>query len=234
MNRFYVVSKEEQEANNEFEINYFGNKIAHPRVSTEGGFINIDKIFKPATDYDYDKKFRELIYLTKPIFRVIQLLDFHLENYNGSKDEFIAQINYVILPKIKPSYKKIINDWLEMKRPNAESTNYNISMSNINAPVQIQQKSDNATQSQNITYSMEDIKELFSNIQADIQNFDAQIREDFEMEMNYAIKNLDKGNDIKPQLLNLGSLITNIGLPIFTSLTSSGLFEVLKPLLGIK
>lgn len=234
MNRFYVVSKEEQEANNEFEIKYFGNKTAHPRVSTEGGFINIGKIFKPATDYDYDKKFRELIFSTKPIFKVIQLLDFHLENYNGPKDVFISQINYVILPKIDPFYKKIINDWLDMKKPNAESTNYNISMNNINAPVQIQQKSDNATQSQNITYSMADIKELFSHIQADIQNSDAQIREDFEMEMNYAIKNLDKGNDIKPQLLSLGSLITSVGLPIFTSLTSSGLFEVLKPLLGIK
>lgn len=234
MNRFYVVSEEEQGANNEFEIKYFGNKTAHPRVSTEGGYISIDKIFKPATDYEYDKKFRELIYSTKPIFKVIQLLDFHLENYNGPKDEFILQINYVILPKIDPLYKKIINDWLDMKKPNAESTNYNISMNNINAPVQIQQKSDNATQSQNITYSMADIKELFSHIQADIQNSDAQIREDFEMEMNYAIKNLDKGNDIKPQLLSLGSLITSVGLPIFTSLTSSGLFEVLKPLLGIK
>jgi hypothetical protein len=232
MNRFYVVSKDEQEVNNEFEIRNFGDKIAHPRVSATGSSINIDKVFKPATDNDYDKKFRELIYLIKPIFKVIQLLDFHLENYNGSKDEFISQIKYVILPKIKPSYKKIIEDWLEMKKPNTESINYNISMSNINAPVQIQQKSDNATQTQNITYCAEDIKELFSRIQADINNFDVQIREDFEM--NYAIKKIEKGNDIKPQLLSLGSLITNVGLPVFTSLTSSGLFEVLKPLFGIK
>ena len=53
------------------------------------------------------------------------------------------------------------------------------------------------------------------------------------MEMKYALKQLEKENDIKPQLLNIGSLISNVGLPIFTSLTSSGIFEVIKPFLGI-
>ena len=52
------------------------------------------------------------------------------------------------------------------------------------------------------------------------------------MEMNYAIKQLEKNNDVNPQLKNIGKLISNVGLPIFTNLTSSGIFEVLKPILG--
>ena len=40
---------------------------------------------------------------------------------------------------------------------------------------------------------------------------------------------ISKEKDIQQQLFNIGEIIKNVGLPIFTGLTSSGLFEIIKP-----
>lgn len=233
MNTFYVISEEGQQTN-EFDIQYFGDVIGHNQVyKAGGGSIGLKRVSKPATSAEYDMKFRALMYTIKPIYKIPSFLDYHLEKYTGNPNEFISQIKYVILPQVergnRPSYAKIVQDWLDEKNPKYESKSYMISTGDINAPIQIQQNSDNSSQVQKITYSKENINDLFGLIREDIKNIDKEIREDFDLEMNYAVKQLSKEKDIQPQLLSLGELIKNVGLPIFTGLTSSGLFEIIKP-----
>ena len=51
--------------------------------------------------------------------------------------------------------------------------------------------------------------------------------------MEYASLQMKKDKDIKSQLSNLGSLISEVGLSFFINLVSSGVFEVMKPHLGL-
>lgn len=232
MNTFYAISEKGKEAN-EFEIPYFGDVMSQNQINPTGGSIQINKVFKTATDREYDIKFRKVMYSLKPIYKVPLFLDYHLERYLGNPTEFLSQINYTILPLVdrgsRKSYAKIIQDWLNVKNPKSESKSYTISTGDINAPLQIQQDSNYSSQIQKIKQTKESVNELFSLIRKDIEKLDKDIREDFELEMNYAVKQLSKEKDIQPQLLSIGELIKNVGLPIFTGLTSSGLFEMIKP-----
>ncbi len=171
------------------------------------------------------------------------LLNFHLDYYEGDKNEFLAQIKYIILPLIKKEKNKegrvdLVKDWLSQKGPKQNQAtqhiyNYNIKTRDINAPTQIQQNSDNAVQNQNLNYNEAIVKELFKVLEADIERLSTNIKEDFSSEMSYALNQMKKGKDIKGQLLNLGALISNVGLPFFVNLISSGAFEVMKPYLGL-
>ena len=234
MNTFYTISKEVQEVH-EFEITHLGDVIGHNQVYNANGSIRIEKVYKPAKPAEYDMMFRKVMYSLNPIFKVPLFLDYHFERYSGKSEEFISQIKYVILPLVdrgnRKSYAKIIQDWLDSKNPKIEEKNYMITTGDVNAPIQIQQNSSHSSQVQKIQQSTERIDELFALIRKDIENLNREIREDFELEMNYAVKQLSKEKDIQPQLLSIGELIKNVGLPIFTGLTSSGLFEMIKPYL---
>ncbi|TPG38070.1 hypothetical protein [Flavobacterium pectinovorum] len=235
MKIFYAIAKEGIEPH-EFEIEFFGDKTEHKAVSAVNGYISINKIYKQATDADYDRRFCTAMYKIKPIFKVPFFLDYQLSRYEGNQSEFLAQIRYVILPRSKNgklAHAEIIEKWLESKEEKPNIGTYSISTGDVNAPIQIQQNSNHSSQKQKISYSPSNIVDLFSILKNDIEKLDTSIRGDFEMEMNYAIKQLEKENNIEPQLLNIGSLISNIGLPIFTNLTSSGIFETVKPLLGL-
>ena len=235
MKFFYAIVEEGVEPQ-EFEIEFFGDKTEYNKVSANNGYIDIKKAYKPAIDEDYDMRFREAMYKIKPIFKVPSFLDYQLLRYEGNQSEFLAQIRYKILPRTKngkSAYAEIIEKWLESKEENTKVATYSISTGDVHAPIQIQQNSNYSSQKQQISYNASDVKDFFSILRHDIEKLDVSIREDFEMEMKYALKQLEKENDIKPQLLNIGSLISNVGLPIFTSLTSSGIFEVIKPFLGI-
>ncbi|SFB03251.1 hypothetical protein SAMN05660845_1419 [Flavobacterium swingsii] len=235
MKNFYAIAEEGVEPH-EFEIKFFGDKTEHKVVSFDNSYIDLKKVYKPAKDEDYDVQFRAAMYQIKPIYKVSFFLDYQLSRYEGNQSEFLAQIKYVILPRTKngkPAYAEIIEKWIESKEEKPNVGTYTISTGDVHAPIQIQQNSNHSSQKQIITYNSSDVKDFFSILKNDIEKLDASIREDFEMEMKYAIKQLEKEKDIQPQLLNIGSLISNVGLPIFTSLTSSGIFEVIKPLLGL-
>lgn len=235
MKKYYAISEDGVEPH-EFEIEFFGDKIELNVPSYAHGHIGVNKVTKPAKDEDYDMQFRLKMYKIKPIHKVPLFLDYQLSRFEGNRSEFLDQIRYVILPRTnsgKPVHAEIIEKWLESKEEKSNVGTFSISTGDINAPFQIQQNSQNSSQIQKISYNSSDIKELFSILKDDISKLDVIIREDFEMEMNYAVKQLEKNNDIKPQLLNIGSLISNIGLPLFTNLTSSGIFEVIKPYLGL-
>lgn len=235
MKNFYAIAEEGIEPH-EFEIKFFGDKTKHKVVSTANGHIDLKEVYKTATDADYDSQFRAAMYQIKPIFKVPLFLDYQLLRYEGNQSEFLAQIRYIILPRTKngkPAHAEIIENWLKSKEEKPNIGTYTISTGDVHAPIQIQQNSNHSSQKQKITYNPSDVKDFFSILKNDIEKLDVSIREDFEMEMKYALKQLEKEKNIQPQLLNIGSLISNVGLPIFTSLTSSGIFEVIKPLLGL-
>jgi hypothetical protein len=144
MNPFYAISKEGKEVN-EFEIPYFDDVMSQNQINPTGGSIQINKVFKIATDREYDIKFRKVMYSLKPIYKVPLFSDYHLERYLGNPTEFLSQINYTILPLVdrgsRKSCAKIIQDWLNVKNPKSESKSYTISTGDINAPLQIQQDS---------------------------------------------------------------------------------------------
>ena len=236
MKHFYAIAAENTEPH-EFEIKYFGDKMKQNIVTNAGyGRIGIETKYKPATDEEYDMRFREAMYLVKPIHKVKDFLDYQLSRYIGEKSEFLDQIRYVILPRTKkgkPSHADIIEKWLESKEEKTLPGAYTIQMGDVHAPLQIQQNSNHSSQHQKINYSPADVSNLFDALKLDIEKLDKSIREDFDLEINYAVKQLQKDNDVKPQLLNIGKLIKSVGLPIFTNLVSSGAFEAVKPFLGI-
>lgn len=237
MKNFYAIAEEGNEPH-EFEIKFFGDKIKHNRITNGGlGAIGIESFLKPATDAEYDMKFREAMYSIKPIYKVPHFLDYQLSRYEGDQTEFLAQIRYVILPRSKngkPAHAEIIEKWLDSKEEKKiDIGTYTIQTGDVHAPIQIQQNSHHSSQKQNINYTASGINEVFSALRTDIEKLDKSIREDFDLEMNYAVRQLEKENDIKPQLLNIGKLISKVGLPIFTNLISSGAFEAIKPLLCI-
>lgn len=160
-------------------------------------------------------------------------------------EEFLKHMRYIILPKLKKQKNaetlvELFEQWLNQKtlktkeQPKPHIVNHNtINVGNVNAPTQFQQNSDHSIQTQHNRYKKEDIKQAFELLKKDIQNFDEQLRKDFAMEMDYAITQLERDKDIKPQLLNLGNLMSQIGIGLFSSLLAAPIFELIKPHLGL-
>lgn len=111
--------------------------------------------------------------------------------------------------------------------------NNQITIGNVNAPLQLLQSSNNSTQTQNINYSQENIKEFFSILKTDIIKLTPEQKDDFNSEIEYAVKQQTKGKDVKQQLLNIGGLMKDIGMNVFGNIIASPIFEVIKPLLGL-
>jgi hypothetical protein len=194
---------------------------------------------------DYDRNFVYMMIAIKPPYEIDNFINFHLNYYlsiqNSSKDKYIKHIKYVILPivkeiKDKAVYVDLINEWVEK---NDVINNHEkapimsiINTGDIHAPVQFQQGVSNSKQTQEINYKTEDIKELFLSIKKDIETLNTSIVNEFSTEIEYALKQIEKGKDIKPQLKNIGQLIKDVGINVFANLVASPIYESIKPLLG--
>ncbi|MFO0320921.1 MAG: hypothetical protein ACK504_00655 [Bacteroidota bacterium] len=102
-----------------------------------------------------------------------------------------------------------------------------------NATAQIQQNTNNSIQTQQITYTKENINELFSLLKADLAKLNQEQEEELSAEIENAIKQLDKGKDIKSRLDTIGGILKDIGIETFVSLAASPIVNILKPILGI-
>jgi len=102
-----------------------------------------------------------------------------------------------------------------------------------NSTAQIQQNTLNSNQSQQINHTKENITELLTLLKADITRLNNEKTDDLTLEIENAVKQLDKGKDIKSRLLTIGEIVKDIGIEVFVSLASSPLVNILKPLLGI-
>jgi hypothetical protein len=111
--------------------------------------------------------------------------------------------------------------------------NNHITLRDINSPTQFQQSSNNSVQFQGIAQTKENIKELFSLLKTDMEKLNSEQKDDLKSEIEYASRQLDKGNSVKTQLLNIGILIKDVGISVFANLIASPIFEIMKPALGL-
>lgn len=108
----------------------------------------------------------------------------------------------------------------------------NISLGD-HSTAQIQQNTSNSNQTQQINYTKENVKDLLTLLKADIARLNNEQTDELTLEIENALKQLDKGKDIKSRLLTIGEIVKDIGIEVFVSLASSPLANILKPLLGI-
>lgn len=239
MNRFYVIAADSSDPQNEFILKYFDGKISKNIPSKFGpGLINIETIYIEAKLEDYDNKFVQHLLSLEPVFKVHKFLDFHFENYNQAKDEFLSQIQYIILPLAKnrsprEGYINAIENWITMKDTKTNNSTYSVQIGTLNAPFQLQQNTQNSNQSLEIQNKDESIKEILECLKKDIINLNEENRESLSTEIAYTLKQLERGRDIKLNLLDIGSQIKEIGMSFFVNLASSGVFEIIKPSLGL-
>jgi len=253
MNEFYSIGEEGRDLENSYQLKNLGSQkismIVGKRVRGDWGESDTyqsDRLYAKTTNEDYDRSFAHKIAKTKPPYEIGNLLDYHLGYYvnqnNGTKEKFIKHIKYVIMPLIskqqdKEVYLQLLNEWLAENQDNINYRKDNIiktiQFGDINAPTQIQVDSSHSQQTQSITYSKEDISELFSLIRADLEYVRSDFKEDLKNEIENAIRYLERGKDIKSRLLTIGSLVKDIGINVFANLIASPIFELLKPALGI-
>lgn len=252
MNEFYSIAEENQEPVNSWQLTNLGKQRVFAMFGTFGRGDwgqrdhRTDTIYTSTTAEDYDRHFAHKLGTTKPPYDVPMLLDFHLNYYlntsNGGRDKFIKQMKYVILPILKKQsgkevYIDLLNEWIDEKEANTKNKTTtivnHINTGDINAPTQFQQGSDHSKQTQQVAYTKENILELFSLLKADMEKLSKETKEELQSEIDYALKQLNKEKDIRQQLLNIGSIIKNTGWSLFINLASSGIFEVMKPALGL-
>lgn len=247
MNPFYDISTEKTLHENNLQLCYLGSRRIFAIIGSRNG--ESTNHYTDTTPEDYDNQFATKLKKWKPIYELEKLLEHHyqyyLENNPGKNEVFCKHLEYVVLPRLKKSpdndtHCKLIEDWLITKKSPSRSTNEKqivnnntIQISNIHAPIQFQQNSDNSVQNQTIQFNKEDIKKAFELLSIDIKNMNEQIRADFSMEMNYAMVQLEKGKDIKQPMFNIGLLMKEIGLGVFENLAAAPIFEYLKPILGL-
>jgi hypothetical protein len=253
MNEFYSISQENQKPDDEYQLKNLGKQtimmiVGRPSRRNYWGETESpqsQKFYRDTNEEDYDRLFANKLLKCRPPYDLEKILDYHLNYYveirKGEKLRFLNQIKFVILPIIKEKnnkeiYDELITNWLEnnnMTTKKEKAAKVNLKIRDINAPMQIQMNSDNASQSQQISYDKDDILELLNLLKQDIENLNTDSKEDFELEIENAIKQLNKGKKVETRLLTIGSMIKEIGIGIFVNLVSSPLFEIIRPILGI-
>ncbi len=121
------------------------------------------------------------------------------------------------------------------KSKNSENQNGIIIQNIINSQIQFQKDNINSNQeiSVNNQLTNDKIIEFFEILKKELETIETAKTEDFLTEIEYAEKQLKKGNKINQQLSNIGSLINDVGINFFANLLASPIFEVLKPYLGM-
>ncbi len=252
MNKFYSIGEEDKEVQNEFQLKNLGKRkvVGQTRPDPESFYkTGIDRripqdVYGDIVDTDYDQAFVWKITLCKPSYKALELLNHHYlyfkENVDYEGAEFIKHIRYVVLPILNKwrgfeVQKQVLNDWLaeiELSKRKKE-IDVNMSFGDINAPSQFQVGSPGASQNQAVKYKNENVLELFRMLQSDLDKLEDDLREDFKIEIDNAIRQLNRGKDISSRLLTIGGLMKDVGIGTLTNLIASPVFEVMKPYLGL-
>ncbi len=253
MNPFFDISDDEDLPDNELPLKNLGNQQIYATIGARRGSefwgtsgTSSKTFYENTTPGHYDRQFAYKLQKWKPIYDIDRLIEHHYKYYisiHKQGDEFLKHMRYVILPMLKKQRNTdvcidIFEQWLQKQIPLGTHnfntvTNNTINVGSINAPTQFQQNSDHSVQTQNTHYQKEDVKTAFELIQQDIQHLNEQIRKDFAMEMDYAMIQLERNKEIKPQLSNIGTLIKDIGIGTFTNLLAAPIFELIRPHLGL-
>lgn len=256
MNPFFEISNDENLPYDKLPLRNLGRQqifaiIGGRRGSDHWGTSDTPSrtTYTDTTPEHYDRQFVDKLRKWRPIYDIDRLIEYHYKQYisvhEHAHDQFLKHMRYVILPQLKKIRNnevcvELFEQWLDQKTPKIVEklepniVNHNtIKVGTINAPAQFQQNSDHSIQAQHNHYDKDEIRKIFELLKEDIQNADEQIRKDFAMEMDYAVTQLAKNRDIKPQLLNIGSLMKQVGMGTFTNILAAPLFEWIKPHLGL-
>ncbi len=252
MTEFYSINAENENPQNDYQLQNLGKQTIMAVIgkSVRGDWgeernYQSQTFYRDTTSDDYDNAFANKLLDIKPPYDLQKILDYHLDFYltkkHGDKLKFIKQIKYVVLPIIKNRknndiYVELILDWInerEMKKQKGKQSAITLKVENINAPTQFQVNSDNSSQTQQVSYTENNVREFFDELKKDIEVLNAELKDDFQIEIDNALKQLNKGNNINSRLLTIGSLIKEVGINVFTNLIASPIFELMKPILGL-
>lgn len=216
----------------------------------EGNRYERKHIYTDVTAEDYDRQFITKMLRIRPSYDIDRLIDHHfayyLSNRRENENQFLKHMRYEIYPALKKRdtsgvYTELFDKWLQSKSVHSHDlqsgqtvNNNTINFGNIHAPIQFQQNSSNVVQTQHNHISQEQVREFIDLLRKDIEQVDENIRKDFAMEMNYAVKQLEKGQDAKPQLLSIGGLMKDAGINTFANVLAAPVFEFIKPYLGFQ
>ena len=255
MNPFFDISKEKDLPAESHQLRDLGNQRIYASFGKrtrgewgERGTYQSSNVYTDVTTADYDNQFISKLVRVRPVYEMDKLINHHFNYYISQnpqqKKEFLKHMRYEIFPALRKrtsneAYIQLFEEWLDNQspKPNKDTmpntVNNTINVGNVNAPTQFQQNSDHSVQTQQNHYQKEQIKEAFELLSRDIQNVNEQIRNDFAIEMDYAIAQLEKDKDIKPQLLSIGSLMKDVGINTFANLLAAPVYEFIKPFLGL-
>lgn len=86
-----------------------------------------------------DSEFVNLLYSIKPVYRIMEVIDYHYENYNGEKELFHRHLKYSIIENLNQRKKiekfdsdkleliiNVINEWLEKMNDKKNISSNNI------------------------------------------------------------------------------------------------------------
>ena len=250
MNEFYSISTNENLPETEFELRNLGKQMVSAIIGkpSRGGWgertYSSQTFYRETTTKDYDEQFAYKLMNFQPVYDLEKILNFHkyfyIKKQNGKKDEFEKHIKYVVYPLIvkkrnSETQQELITDWLDKNMTDKKKNNGKLRMDfgDINSPTQFQINSDNSVHTQKIEYSHEDISKIFELIRKDLKGINNSESQELSAEIEKTESKLNNGKDIKTRLLIIGELIKDIGIGTFTSLLSSPIYEMVKPMLGI-
>lgn len=254
-NIFYDISESENSVQNEYQLKNLGTERVFASITTIGRDDNYsrsrksNRIYVPVKSEDYDRLFAKNISNTKPPYLIDALLNHHYNYFLKKRPEdsntFLLHMEFVIIPYIQNLNKKnsevyctLINKWINsIKKPSntmeEKQINNTINIENLNAPTQFVQNSDNAQIVQNINNSNEEILNILSLIRKDLEKAKPEQKADLIAEIDYAERQIGRKKDAKNTLLEIGSLIKDVGINVFANLVASPIYDAAKPLLGL-
>ncbi|MFD1769592.1 hypothetical protein [Sphingobacterium suaedae] len=254
MNAFYDISDQTDLPIDALQLSNLGSEKVYASIGTTtrdgwgGRNTEWSRHTTAVQPEDYDRQFAYKLNKYKPVYDMGKILDYHFNHYCSThlqgQSDFLKHMRYVVLPILKKLNNSevcatLLEQWIEEKTtvkkdiiPHTVNNN-TINIGTVNAPTQFQQNSDYSVQTQHNHLQKEQIKEFLEVLREDIQNVDESIRNDFALEMDYAVAQLNKDRDIKPQLLTIGGLMKDVGIGTFTNVLAAPIYEMLKPLLGI-
>lgn len=254
MSPFYDISNQKDLPADSLQLKNLGTEKVFASIGKRsrdgwgGRSTEWSRHMTPVKPEDYDNQFVHRLMKSKPIYTMNKVLDHHLQNYcsmnTREQGDFFTHMRYVALPALKKLRNSevcvdLFEDWLEQKMnskkhqtPNTVNNN-TINIGDVNAPLQFQQNSNHSVQTQHNHLQKEQLKDFLEILKKDIQGIEENIRKDFAMEMDYAIVQLERERDIKPQSLTIGGLMKDVGLGTFSNLLAAPIFEIVKPYLGL-
>jgi|GEM_PF-814268 len=254
-NEFYDISENKDILQNEYQLKNLGTEKIFATFFTAGRDDNFSRnrrsnsIYVPVKSEDYDRLFARDIANTKPPYLIDAILNHHYNYFLKKRPEdsntFLLHMEFVIVPYIQNLNKKnsevyctLIKNWINsIKKPSKimdeKQIHNTINIENLNSPTQFVQNSDNVQIVQNINNSNEEILNILSLIRKDLEKTKPEQKADFIAEIDYAERQIERKKDVKNTLLEIGSLIKDVGINVFANLVASPIYEAAKPLLGL-